>query len=229
MTAADETELVLWGRCRSGSRWFWAARWYDDVGGQEHTEHGWSDREPDALRLGEAAGRRIAGHRPVTLIARHGTAASVLKSLNTVNRRAKPSTGGQAADPVEYLYAVDAGGEHNDFTAEVVAFRITRRTARRVYYVRDERRGEPVLGFVDRQALEADGQVRRAAKYAFEPYTTLYAAPPDLARNQGGAQQVDLTVLKQRMKQAHPDVGGTDAEFIAARDAYERARSSVHS
>ena len=210
----------MWGRCRSGCRWFWAARWYDDAAGKEHTRHGWTDYEPGALSSGKAAALSIAGGRPAALFVRHGVAASVLKAVNAAKRAEKAPAGGQSADAVEYLYAVDHGGEYNDFTACVVAFPITRRTAKRVYYLRDER-----VGFVDRAALEANGQVHRAARWAFESYTILYASPPELDQRLSAERHEDLGILKQRMADAHPDRGGTEEDFIAARAVYQRARS----
>ncbi|WP_329103188.1 hypothetical protein [Streptomyces sp. NBC_01439] len=225
MTAPDRAELVTWGRCRSGKRWFWAARWYESATWQEHIEHGRTDTEAEALREGEAAARQITGGGPVHLTLQHGVAADVLKAVSAAQRQQRPPAEGQAAEAVEYLYGIDHGGEHNDFTSTVVQFRIIRRTARRIYYLNNHcTEREQGTRYVDRQELEAAGKVRRASRYAGEDFTTLYAAPPDLDERRRTEPPVDLGALRQRMADAHPDRGGTDAEFIAARTAYDRAR-----
>ncbi|MGW5820326.1 hypothetical protein, partial [Streptomyces noursei] len=126
-----------------------------------------------------------------------------------------------------YLYSLYSGDEANDFTPRVVAFPITRRTAKRVYYLRGERNGRQDIGFVDRQELETNGEAHRRARYALEEFTTLYASPPELPGQQHGPEQGDLKALKQAMAEAHPDRGGTREKFAAARAAYVRARGRL--
>jgi len=59
-----DAPLILWGRCRSGRRWFWAARDFDGP-----REHGWADSEELAVSAAEAAVERLAGGRAATVLA----------------------------------------------------------------------------------------------------------------------------------------------------------------
>lgn len=218
MSGAPERELAMWGRCRSGRRWFWAARWHD----QEDVPHvlcGFEDTEGDALAAGEQAAREITDGRPTHMMCRHGVADSVLKEQNAERRRARPSAGGQGAVPVEFLYSVaDPGWDDPRAASFVVSHTVVRKTARRVYFAAREGGPSVRTGFVDRQTLEAAGKVFYQAGRI-----TLYEAPPNLDRVQAPAP--DMAALKQEMAAAHPDRGGTDAEFITARTVYERARA----
>ena len=88
---------------------------------------------------------------------------------------------------------------------------ITRKTARRIYFTRHGH-----SGFVDRQRIEADGEIwhRSLARY-------LHLTPPEIPNE---PKPPSLTELKAAMAAAHPDVGGTDEAFIAARRRYEAAK-----
>lgn len=142
------------------------------------------------------------------------------------------------AVPVEYLYGTmvywpDDGPE----VREVRPFRISRKTAKRVYYVRlQTRSGRVDLGFIDRGALERDGEVRRKSGHWWEDdghlFATRDAAEAHIGIGAGAdrpfAPEVpDLAQLKQEMADAHPDRGGTAEEFIAARKRYESAAAKV--
>lgn len=131
-----------------------------------------------------------------------------------------------AAVAVEFLYGIEAGHEElNDWVpARVVSFRITKKTPRRIYYTRETLGTRRLVGFVDRQAIERDGQVRRRSSGWWEPDSTVYLEPPELP---SAAPRPDLGELRAAMAAAHPDRGGTDAEFIAARERYERARAAA--
>lgn len=146
----------------------------------------------------------------------------------------------QVADavPVEYLYGTvcywpDDGPE----VREVVPFRVTRKTAKRVYYVRRGLRfGPEYIAFIDREALERDGEVRRKSGHWWEDdhhlFATRDAAEAHIGIGAGAdrpfAPEVpDLAQLKQEMADAHPDRGGTAEEFIAARKRYESAAAKV--
>lgn len=66
---------------------------------------------------------------------------------------------------VEYLYGTFTGEDERGYlVTRIVPFRIAKRTAQRVYYVRDEAFGPYAarLGFIDRQRLEAEGRRTRA-------------------------------------------------------------------
>lgn len=127
----------------------------------------------------------------------------------------------------EYLYGIDSSV--NDDTRyyqapRVVQFRITRKTAKRVYYFPDDVGTERSKRerFVDRATLEQDGQASRKSGSWWESDLTVYLKPPVIEQ----AQQPSLAELKSAMADAHPDRGGTDEAFIAERARYERARST---
>lgn len=204
--------LILWGRCSSGRRWFWAAT---DLDGP--AEHGWANDEDQATTDAQEAIGRLAGGQEVTCHTSHGHARHRLREINAERRAQRPSPDTAHAAPVEYLYGIAAG--FDDVPDRVVAFQVTRKTAARVYYLRNERDG--TVGFVDRAALERDGEVVTASAGWWAPHYRLYAAPPVLEQQRPEAP--DLVALKAAMRDSHPDRGGSDEEFIAARKAYTAA------
>lgn len=95
--------------------------------------------------------------------------------------------------PTEYLYAVDhCRGSLDCFTAylghpatpeehwagHLTRFRITRRTPKRIYYVQGENPAQTRVAYVDRQKIEADGEVTRGRYYA--PDHHLYLTEPPM-------------------------------------------------
>lgn len=125
----------------------------------------------------------------------------------------------------EFLYGIDSTVSDDDRFYQdphVVRFRITKKTPKRIYYI-PENWGRPVQRFVDRVTLERDGEVRRRSAGWWEPDATVYLSPPELEQ----PAKPDLATLRAEMAAAHPDRGGTDAEFIAARQRYERARMAA--
>jgi hypothetical protein len=134
----------------------------------------------------------------------------------------------QASDiaPVEFLYGIEAGHEElNDWVpTRVVRFRVTKKTAKRVYYLPEGRpERSQTQRFVDRAILERDGKVTRRSAGWWETDLTVYLDPPAIEQ----ARRPDLTELKAAMAAAHPDRGGTDEAFIAARQRYERAQMAA--
>lgn len=132
--------------------------------------------------------------------------------------------------PVEYLYGVKpAHADGNDawVPAQVVRFRIVRKTRVKVFYVRDERHGgTPRIGSVNRRRLEATGDVYRGATTGWwEADKRVYLAPPILdADATVRPSPATLAELRAAMTVAHPDHGGTDEAFMAAHVAYRQAR-----
>jgi hypothetical protein len=121
----------------------------------------------------------------------------------------------------EYLYGIDSSVSDDSRYYEpprVVRFRITKKTPRRIYYLPRDGRSEQQR-FVDRAALERDGEVWRKSSGWWEPDGRVYLKPPVIEQ----PQKPTLAELKAAMAAAHPDRGGTDAEFIAARARYEHA------
>ncbi|WP_331731601.1 hypothetical protein OG298_45390 (plasmid) [Streptomyces sp. NBC_01005] len=113
----------------------------------------------------------------------------------------------------EYLYELwDANwddGALGHYT--ILRHEITKKTPKRIYFVMGNGRS----GFVDRQRIEANGEI-------YHGYTLrrLHLAPPEIPHQPKPASLADL---KAAMAAAHPDRGGTDEAFIAARARYERA------
>ncbi|WP_331764450.1 hypothetical protein [Streptomyces anulatus] len=117
----------------------------------------------------------------------------------------------------DYLYELwDANWDDGPLgNYKVLRHEITKKTARRIYFVMNGSRS----AFVDRQRIEADGEIRHG-------YTRrlLHLNPPEIP---GQRESPSLPELKQAMADAHPDRGGTDEAFIAARARYERARDKT--
>lgn len=116
----------------------------------------------------------------------------------------------------EYLYELwDANwddGPLGNYT--VLRHEITKKTPKRIYFTYLNGR----TGFVDRQRIEADGEI-------YHGYTNhrLHLAPPEIPHQ---PKRPSLPELRKAMADAHPDRGGTDEAFIAARARYERARAT---
>lgn len=117
----------------------------------------------------------------------------------------------------EFLYELwDANWDDGPLgNYQVLAHPITKKTAKRIYFTYST--GDHQSGYVDRQKIEADGEI-------YHGYTMrrLHLTPPEIPSHPA---RPSLAELRQAMADAHPDRGGTDAEFIAARQRYEHARS----
>jgi hypothetical protein len=216
--APGDRDVFRWGRCRSGRRWFWAAavlRYYADG---DRAAHGWSDTEPEAVTAARESVADLAAGRPAIAHPMHGHARLRLKEINAEKRRARPSTGSADAGPVEYLYGETWNNE--DCVRRVVAFPIQRKTAKRIYYIRSD----DEIGYVNRQDLEANGEVHNRAAGWWSPYCVLHATPPDVATE---AEPADLAQLRREAADAHPDRGGTNEAFRAAYARYQQAKAAV--
>lgn len=240
------------GRCRSGRRWFWIAASLAD-GGTEHKcddpvcvyggphEYGWEDTEELALKAKDEA---ITGLADAVTAARFrggkgsaGMAAAALKRINAAKRRAGPAAATADAGVIEYLYGTVNYWPDDGYGTEVrkvVPFRVTRKTAKRIYYIRRQHApGDVVTGYIDRQVLERDGEVRNRGTDWFAPDGTLYGTREAAEEYLFGADRErerqrqergpDLKRLRQEMAGAHPDRGGTDEQFMAARERYKQA------
>ena len=119
--------------------------------------------------------------------------------------------------PREFLYELwDANWDDGPLgNYQILAHPITKKTARRIYFTYST--GGHRSGYVDRQKIEADGAV-------YHGYTLrrLHLTRPEIPHR---PKPSSLPELKQAMADAHPDRGGTDEAFIAARGRYERARA----
>ena len=237
----------FYARCKSGKKWFWCVRGW--IVGQSYIfdetafkEHGWTDSEAHAFIEGTAAIKRFAAGRPVIAQFNHGFAYHELKQINKTKRAAQWRPTDTNSKVVEYLYGYFYGGDD----ISLKRFRITKRTAKRIYYSREaeyiNEHGEPidfgnirssssndnVIGYVNRQKLEADGKVDNRGVHWSASDSTLYASLQGLLGRFGNRYRPEdkpnLQQLKADMAAAHPDRGGSNAAFIEARKAYLDAR-----
>jgi len=114
---------------------------------------------------------------------------------------------------VEYLYELwDANWDDGPLgNYQIRRHPITKKTTKRIYFTYLNGRS----GFVDRQQIEADGEI-------YPAYTRrrLHLTPPEIPSR---PKPPSLPELRKAMADAHPDRGGTDEAFIAARQRYEAA------
>jgi hypothetical protein len=237
----------FFGRCRSGQRWFWVAHHWRI--GQEYQDkaEGWEETEQAAEAAVRAAIIRMAEGEPASATLSHGSASERLKEINKLKRQQRPPSNSKDSNRVEYLYGHSFGGE--DTPGHPVRFRITRRTKKRIFYIRPgediDRHGVPIdysqcgiqilgpseekVAFVDRQKLEADGHVySRSRGWWCDDFHLHISLEHLLAsiyryRDQQNKPE-DLLQLKAEMAAAHPDRGGSSAAFIEARERYIAAR-----
>jgi hypothetical protein len=234
-----ERTLAWFGRCRSGSRWFWAASLY----AAEKKAFGWLDTEDAAVAAAMAAVRDFRAGLPMIAWLRHGWASATLKKLNEAKRAARSPSNAKDSNVVEYLY----GYSHVSDDLSPYRFRITKKTAKRVYYIRGgewiDEHGEPrnsnirstssdddVIGYVNRQKLEADGHVHNYGVHWCREDHILYASLQLLLQEHNRFRlepPPDLHKLKAEMAAAHPDRGGSSAAFIEARSRYVAARRAA--
>lgn len=130
-------------------------------------------------------------------------------------------------EQVEYLYGIDSSVADDDRFYEaprVVRFRITKKTPKRIYYIRREDCGRREVGYVNRQEIESAGEAYNRSSGWWAPDFHLYLTAPVLPEYR---RRPTLAELRAAMAAAHPDRGGTDAQFIAARARYERARATA--
>jgi hypothetical protein len=120
-----------------------------------------------------------------------------------------------ATDTAEFLYELwDANWDDGPLgNYQILRHPITKKTAKRIYFTYLNGKS----GYVDRQQIEADGEI-------YHGYTLrrLHLTMPEIPSR---PKSPSLPELRKAMADAHPDRGGTDEAFIAARMRYERARA----
>jgi hypothetical protein len=238
-----ERTLAYFGRCRSGSRWFWSAATLFE---RQQEASGWADTEEEAMNAARAAVCGFWNGLPVIAVLRHYCASSQLKKLNEAKRRTRPASDETGSRSVEYLYS----WRRRDSRDSIRRFQIIKKTARRIFYLRGgediDEHGVPIdygnirstsdadrkTGFVDRQKLEADGEVyNRGSHWAYDDhhlYASLEQIVAKIAKLREDPEPPDLHQLKAEMAAAHPDRGGSNAKFIEARARYVAARRTRH-
>ncbi|MFJ5155755.1 hypothetical protein ACIQCF_30125 [Streptomyces sp. NPDC088353] len=226
MTITEEPPEIVWGCCRDAGRWFWYAR---IIGGRD--AHGWAPNRDAAARQANAAAVKLAAGRYAAIRIRHEAAEVKLAAVKAARR-----SGAQAGDrrhaDAGSLYAIDFGyydhGARQWVHSRVVRLPITKKTPRRIYYLRSSEPGEFEQGYIDRQHFEAHGWVWSSR------YNKIYAEPPEVPEDKpfdpapyraATVPSVDeVKRLKAEMAAAHPDRGGTSEAFITARQRYMEAR-----
>lgn len=127
----------------------------------------------------------------------------------------------------EYLYGIDSSvndDDRYDQGPQIVQFRITKKTPKRIYYIASEDwEHRSRIGFVNRQRIEADGEVYQHGKHWSSPQFHLYLEKPNL----NASSEPSLDQLKAAMRAAHPDMGGSHEAFLAAHKRYEQARAKA--
>lgn len=203
---AEKRTLALFGCCRSGSRWFWAATF-----NSEKRAFGWENTDQDAMAAAVGAVRDFSDGLPIIAHLRQDVARDRLKEFNKQRRATRSASNSKESRPVEYLY--NWRGDQ---------FRIIKKTKQRVYYNKSRLNEESAfayldydddaIGFIPRSRIKAD------CDFYNPDYRALYLNKPQGRRP---AQELpDLKKLKRAMADAHPDRGGSGAAFIAARENY---------
>ena len=117
--------------------------------------------------------------------------------------------------PVEFLYELwDANWDDGPLgNYQILRHPITKKTAKRIYFVY---LNQHRASFVDRQKIEVDGEILHG-----HTLRRLHLTPPEIPDR---PKAPSLPELRRAMADAHPDRGGTEEGFIAARKRYEKAR-----
>jgi len=178
----DHVTYIIHGRCKSGSRWFWIAA---ELGRDEGhkcddpvciyggpREYSWRDTEDLALKAMAEAVERLGGEDrrgcyKGNAPGRASEAAGALKPLNAAKRAVRPPSKDKNTGIVEYLYAAHSQAWVDDITGkrdeQVIPYQITKKTAKRIYYIRrpgtPEWNDPPVIAFISRQEFEGDSRV----------------------------------------------------------------------
>jgi hypothetical protein len=249
----DNHVTFSWGRCKSGKRWFWHVhRWAPSKDAWDGSKwHGYESTEADAVQVAFDKIKAEASGKPVSLHTLHGWAQEELKRINRSKRKerlaANPSPANAGA-AVEYLYAGDWSDRYSDAYYGppewyVWRFRITKKTKERIFYIRKGERIDPgaakyaqysgirdldeeQIAYVDRGAMEASGEEGLYTRKWYSDDWHLFLAPPPKPTFKPG-DNVDaetLRKLRAQMVAAHPDRGGTNEAFRAARQRYVELR-----
>ena len=239
----DERGSAMFGRCRSGQRWFWTGFLLHE----EERRSGFADSEEEAIAAVRAALCEMKTRPLMFADFSAGLASEALKRINAEKRRLRPEADGSEAKTVEYLYAHEycwndgylcpcqsLGGEDR-VLYHTVKFQIVRKTKQRIYYCKDRsdllekgfwRSNHRGTGYVGRQKIEADGSVwdLRGRYGRHDLYLSLEHLLGDCLKWMHVPDTPNLLELKAEMAAAHPDRGGSNQAFIAARARYVAAR-----
>ena len=114
----------------------------------------------------------------------------------------------------EYLYGIDSSVADDDRFYEpprVIQFRITKKTPKRIYYATSEDWEKRTrVGFVNRQRIEADGEVYQRNRHWSAPDFHLYLNPPELEQVASSRPwQTHTRTVAVRMRRSSPPAPGT--------------------
>jgi hypothetical protein len=243
----EARQFTMFGRCRSGNRWFWTVSRYLLTRDGGDPLYGWEDTEAQAIA---AAARVLLEEKTKPLLIaffRASVASEMLKEVNKEKRRSGPAADGSDTAAVEYLYAHEycwndgyrctcadlVGEEKVDYHA--YQFQVIRKSRQRIYY---SKKPQPVrpdryltgyrdlsdygTGYLDRQKIEAEGSIwDHGGRHRL--YLTRQHLLDDCLQH-AASTTPDLHELKAAMAAAHPDHGGSNQAFIAARARHVAAR-----
>lgn len=241
---------IVWGRCPGAGRWFWTAH---IVGGANR--YGWAPNRNEAARKANAAAVLLAAGQYATIRISDDAAKMKLAAVTAAKQakaKAEHKERATTGDDTANLWAIAFGYydhiAHQWIHSKVVRLPVTKRTPKRIYFLRSSEPGEYETGYVDRELIETTGWAY------YHRFDKIYAEPPKLPNdkpfipppfNPGSYADSDpymdrlqeaivrlrqdralpdLKVLKQAMADAHPDRGGTSEAFIAARERYVTAK-----
>lgn len=228
------TPQIVWGRCRSQGRWFWVAQ---IIGGDG--QHGWAANRNDAARKANRAAVQLAGGQYAairiddTIAEQKVAAATQAKRTKAKAENKQRTTTGDTSELK--LFAIAFGyydhGARRWVHSKIVQLPVVKVTAKRIYFLRSSEPDEFETGYLDRQTFETRGWVYSSR------HNKIYATPPKVPDDKPFIPRpprpeyprttvtvAELKQLKAEMRAAHPDLGGSDAEFIRARERYVRAR-----
>ena len=208
---------VMFARCKSGARWFW-------------TTFDWEDT-PRPLEYGyEATAEGAEGHLPPGV--RHfpaNYAKFCLKYLSAKRKAERCHRDTQEVRENEFLYTRSDPFPH----------RIVKKTRKKVFvergtWDRAEELWQRYYGLeciaLDRAALERDGRAwssRWRDFYYATPHERHADEAPECLRALGlprtATEQEVRREYRRRVRQAHPDSGGSHEAFVVLHQAYEQA------
>ncbi len=243
-----EQKHPVWTRARFGkNKVHWVA--YDDragVEGRQVVAQGYaaSLTEADAAaRSALAEAGMYQARRASTGFGASSARAKAKDGDQAKPERPKPSDRPPPARPREYLFTRQHGDD--DEAPFVAAHLILKKTPRKVYVTQrscgpdqlgteDERWGENERAIaLDRAALERDGSVYSSGHRLSDFYVTREAAEGDAARSGPSpfrvlGIQAPCTLeeirgaFRRKALEAHPDRGGSPADFHAIEAAYRQ-------
>lgn len=140
-------------------------------------------------------------------------------------RAARAASLARAADD-DYLYAIRRTGRAvwtrpgEVVAGQVVRFPITKRTDKRVYFHAYTLGDLAAIHYVDAARLARDGEAHMLGEGWPADFRNTFYATREAAE---ATAHSDITQLRRQMASVHPDRGGTNEQFMAARKRYERA------